>query len=443
MGIPRWSNQQIKTSMILQLIVLKTCGSQSFMPHGVVILDGVAKVGALDMTTDREAGSSFGIRGFPSLKFFGINKTRPKDYNGRRDLESLVKFAKEQIENKDSQPEADDIKPPKRKMEDIIDPIQRRKLQEDRIIDPEQQKVKDQVPKFRGAGDKERFTPGRFRLPPDILTFNETTFDTQVIQNNDVWFILFYKADDQESFKIAQIMRRDQIRVRDQAKIAIINVEENPELVARFKIENSPVLIYFNTNDTEGYQRSDADARELSLKDLQSIAPTLQKLLREQNSYLEEIQDSRQFYSKCKPRGSCVFFFVPKISTQITEKVRKTQLDQLRDSIKAIEGEEINFFWSQYEDQQALQDTFKISTSESEIKVALIKAFQRKFATLDEEFSKESLIQFISDTDKPNYNFQEFNMRPNIVDKNRDQDFERLRRNNRKTKDSKQAKDDL
>ena len=47
------------------------------------------------MTTDREAGSPYGIRGFPTLKFFGADKSNPIDFQGKRDTETLVKFARE------------------------------------------------------------------------------------------------------------------------------------------------------------------------------------------------------------------------------------------------------------------------------------------------------------------------------------------------------------
>jgi len=32
------------------------------------------------MTTDRETGSPYGVRGFPTLKFFGADKSSPLDY---------------------------------------------------------------------------------------------------------------------------------------------------------------------------------------------------------------------------------------------------------------------------------------------------------------------------------------------------------------------------
>lgn len=33
------------------------------------------------MTTDQSVGSPYGIKGFPTLKFFGLDKKKPIDYN--------------------------------------------------------------------------------------------------------------------------------------------------------------------------------------------------------------------------------------------------------------------------------------------------------------------------------------------------------------------------
>ena len=45
-------------------------------------LKGVVNVGAVDMTTDQDAGAAYGIQGFPTIKFFGFDKSKPADYSG-------------------------------------------------------------------------------------------------------------------------------------------------------------------------------------------------------------------------------------------------------------------------------------------------------------------------------------------------------------------------
>ncbi len=43
-------------------------------------LQGIVKIGAVDMTTDQSVGSPYNIQGFPTIKFFGSNKNSPSDY---------------------------------------------------------------------------------------------------------------------------------------------------------------------------------------------------------------------------------------------------------------------------------------------------------------------------------------------------------------------------
>lgn len=60
-------------------------------------LKGVVKVGAVDMTTDENVGRPYGIQGFPTLKFFGDNKSSPIAYESGRDADSIRTWALQQV----------------------------------------------------------------------------------------------------------------------------------------------------------------------------------------------------------------------------------------------------------------------------------------------------------------------------------------------------------
>ena len=49
------------------------------------------------MTTDQEAGAAYGISGFPTIKFFGFDKSKPADYQGQRDEKGIVDYALEKV----------------------------------------------------------------------------------------------------------------------------------------------------------------------------------------------------------------------------------------------------------------------------------------------------------------------------------------------------------
>ena len=55
------------------------------------VLKGVVNVGAVNMDEERSVGAPYDVKGFPTLKFFGLNKKKgPEDYNGARDANGIV-----------------------------------------------------------------------------------------------------------------------------------------------------------------------------------------------------------------------------------------------------------------------------------------------------------------------------------------------------------------
>lgn len=58
-----------------------------------VIAEGVINFAAVDMTKYQSLGGPYGIKGYPTFKFFGGNKQAPVDYNGQRSAQDFVQFA--------------------------------------------------------------------------------------------------------------------------------------------------------------------------------------------------------------------------------------------------------------------------------------------------------------------------------------------------------------
>ena len=49
------------------------------------------------MTAHQSVGSPYGIKGFPTIKVFGFDKSRPTDYQGHRAADDIVEFAMKAI----------------------------------------------------------------------------------------------------------------------------------------------------------------------------------------------------------------------------------------------------------------------------------------------------------------------------------------------------------
>jgi len=53
-------------------------------------LKGIAKIASVDATQHQSLGSQYNVKGYPSIKVFGLDKKKPTDYNGGRTAQAIV-----------------------------------------------------------------------------------------------------------------------------------------------------------------------------------------------------------------------------------------------------------------------------------------------------------------------------------------------------------------
>lgn len=108
------------------------------------------------MTTDQAAGQPYGIKGFPTLKFFGADKKKPLDYSGGRDADSIVNYALKQQEKA----------------------------------------VRDRMGGAGGASGKTNSSSGSEKKgsgsDKDVYVLDESNFDSVVLGSKDIWLVEFY-----------------------------------------------------------------------------------------------------------------------------------------------------------------------------------------------------------------------------------------------------------
>jgi protein disulfide-isomerase A6 len=87
----------IRTTLLLR----SWCGHcKSLAPEwkkAAKLLKGVAKVVAVDASSDNSLAGRFGVKGFPTIKIFGANKNKPTDYNGQRTSSAIVSTVMKEV----------------------------------------------------------------------------------------------------------------------------------------------------------------------------------------------------------------------------------------------------------------------------------------------------------------------------------------------------------
>ena len=80
----------------LVLFYAPWCGHcKAFSPEyekAAKALKGIFKIGAIDADKERSIGGKYNIQGFPTVKFFGIHKDKPVDYDKARTADAVINF---------------------------------------------------------------------------------------------------------------------------------------------------------------------------------------------------------------------------------------------------------------------------------------------------------------------------------------------------------------
>jgi len=103
-------------------------------------------------------GGPYGIQGFPTIKFFGFDKSKPADYSGAREADGIVNYALEKVNS--------EVK-------------KRMKGGSKKAEEP------------RGNKEKKSESKGTF-TDKDVVVLGEDNFDELVMQSKDIWLVEFY-----------------------------------------------------------------------------------------------------------------------------------------------------------------------------------------------------------------------------------------------------------
>ncbi len=188
-------------------------------------LKGVVNVGAVDMTTDQEAGQAYGIQGFPTIKFFGFDKSKPADYQGQRDDGSIVNYALEKVGSE-------------------VRKRQGGKGGSSSSSAGSQKKDTGKKPSGN-SGDK------------DVVVLNGQNFDDLVLGSKDIWLVEFYAPWCGHCQKLEPEWNEAATRLKGQVKMGKVDATVETSLASRFGVQGYPTIKVFDY----GEGKSDSRAR--------------------------------------------------------------------------------------------------------------------------------------------------------------------------------------
>ena len=315
-------------------------------------LKGVVKVGAVDMTTDESVGAPYSVQGFPTLKFFGENKSKPLDYSGGRTAKEIVDFAMSQ---------AQDL-------------------------------VKKRMGGSSGSSSSSggKSTHEEPQGDGDVIVLGDSSFD-QVLADNDLWLVEFYAPWCGHCKNLAPEWSKAATNLKGQVKVAKVDATANEHLASKYGVKSYPTIKVFlpgdkqNPDDYNGPRDADG-ITNFALQKMEAFGAVLE---------VKQVTGTAVFDSECPSAETrvCIIVFLPHIMDSSAQE-RERYLDSVRAASKKARSKPIRFLWAQGGDHFSFEE--KLGMNFGYPAVMAVSTQKSRYAIMRSAFNAGELETFVS-----------------------------------------------
>ena len=314
-------------------------------------LKGIAGVGAVDMTEHQEVGAPYDVQGFPTIKLFGKDKSKPEEYEGARTAKALVEAAIDGVEA----------------------------LVGKRMGVTLGGKKKEEKPKEEEPVDEK-----------DVIVLTDTDFDEQVMDSKDLWMIEFYAPWCGHCKSLKGPWARAATTLKGSVKFAKVDSTVETDLASRFGVQSYPTLKVFTPNNKEEPEAYDGP------RDAAGLISYAQKRMEEFGilPHIQQLLNQEGFDADCKDSGLvCIIAFLPHIyDTNAAE--RNGLLEIYGNVLKKNSNKPMVFSWAQGGDHFKFEQTFNLNFGYPS--VLAISPAKMKYTVMKGAFNEKEFDAFVN-----------------------------------------------
>ena len=349
----------------LVLFYAPWCGHcQAFSPEyekAAKALKGIFKIGALNADEEKTLASKYGIKGFPTVKFFGIHKDKPVDYNSERKAEAVIDFMFEKA----------------------------RAITKARLGMKKTEQTSQN--KNSSAGSQQKQKPPEPGNEQDVIILTDDNFDSTVFNDESMWLVAFYAPWCGHCQKLLPEWIAAATQLRGTVKLAKVDATVHQKLASKYQIQGYPTIKIFapgkgdkKVEDYNGPRDTAGIVRyALDTLDKYGYVPETRQLIN--SDILKEECESRI--------GICIIAFLPHIADS-SSKERNKYLDIIQEAKKKNRGKPIYFLWAQGGDHFDFEDKLHLSFGYPAVIAVHYK--KKLYSICRSSFSKKNLITFVS-----------------------------------------------
>jgi len=272
-------------------------------------LKGVARVGAINCDDHKSICGQYSVRGFPTIKVFGAQKT-PSDYNGQRTASAIVDFA---------------LSEAKTKVKNILN----------------------------GGGSSSSGGSGNSN---DVVELTDSNFDKLVLESDDVWLVEFFAPWCGHCKTLAPHWQQAAKELKGKVKLGAVDATVNQVKASQYGIQGYPTIKFFPGGKKDSHSVSDYDGGRTA-NDIVQWAT---------NKYADSVPapdiievTSKNIYSSCTEKPLCVISFLPNI-LDCDSGCRNTYLRILKDLGDKNKQKLWGWIWAEANAQDELESSLEV-----------------------------------------------------------------------------------
>jgi len=321
-------------------------------------LKGIAKVVAVDADAHREIGAPYDIKGFPTIKFFGVDKKKPQDYNGERTANGIVEYVIRELKS-----------------------IATARLGG---------KAKPQRSRSSGSDSGSDSGSGGDGGPSAVVTLTASNFAEKVLESNEPWLVEFFAPWCGHCKNLAPAWEAAAKKLKGKVNLGAVDATVESSLGSEYGVRGYPTIKAFRAGskktplDYSGGRTADA-----------IVSYALSELYEENlpPKEVKELVNSELFEKECSAPNLCVLSFFPDLMDSGVEG-RNNYLKTLRAVAEAQKRKPLNFLWAPALAQSRLEKELGVGGSGYPALVVM-NAKKQRLGHMLRAYTEEAINKYI------------------------------------------------
>lgn len=313
-------------------------------------LKGLVKVGAVNADEHKSLGQKYEIRGFPTIKIFGSNKNKPRDFNGPRTAQGMVDEVFRELKNQ------------------VEAKLGGRKSSS-------------------GGGSGRQKKEGDSK---DVIELTDSNFKETVLDSNDMWLIEFYAPWCGHCQKLAPEWAEAATELKGKVKLGALDATVHTIMSNKYNIKGFPTIKFFpqgaKDGNAEEYDggRTAQDIINWALDKVAEFTPAPEVI---------QLTSAAALKEACEDHPLCVISILPHI-LDCQSACRNEYTSILSKVGERFKKNRWSWIWAEAMQQPQLEDSLGIGGFGYPA-MAVVNVRKMKFSTLRGPFSYDGISEFI------------------------------------------------